>query len=153
MSVEEREKHLARRRRNYQLRRLRAENSKLDSEQTQSEQITHQILALPSASSDLDVDVGSHQVGTKFESLEVPPHKLAKFSGQLRLNRLKHLARSMNDSAGDKHGVAVDVIKGNEASGILPKGLRLNRVKHLARSLNSAVKETTNQNHSGQVEG
>lgn len=68
MSVEEREKHLARRRRNYQLRRLRAENSKLDSEQTQSEQITHQILALPSASSDLDVDVGSHQVGTKFES-------------------------------------------------------------------------------------
>ena len=39
MSVEEREKHLARRRKNYQLRRLRAENAKLDLEEATKGQL------------------------------------------------------------------------------------------------------------------
>lgn len=105
-----------------------------------------------------------------YVGLEVPAHKLAKFSGQLRLSRLKQLARSMNDPLINNHKVAVDVtIKMNESSskfidielmiiyvvsslifdsysGVSPKGLRLNRVKHLARSLNSTIKETAGQN-------
>ncbi|TXG69744.1 hypothetical protein EZV62_004679 [Acer yangbiense] len=164
MSVEEREKHLARRRRNYQLRRLRAENARLDlNPQTQSQSQsqpttppTDQIPPLNSVS-DLSLqctDVGSHQECTKSESLEVPAHKLAKFSGQLRLNRIKHLARSLNGPVGDNHKISVDVtVKGLEASnGISPKGLRLNRVKHLARSRNSAVKGNISQNQPSQIE-
>lgn len=146
MSVEEREKHLARRRKNYQLRRLRAENAKLDLDLPQSQPTTstNQLMALPSVSSDLNF--GSH-LFAKSESLEVPAHKLAKFSGQLRLSRLKQLARSMNDPLINNHKVAVDMtIKINESSGVSPKGLRLNRVKHLARSLNSTIKETVGQN-------
>ncbi|KAK4838522.1 hypothetical protein QYF36_014449 [Acer negundo] len=135
MSVEEREKHLARRRRNYQLRRLRAENARLDFDpQTQSQSQsqpttppTDQIPPLNSVS-DLSLqctDVGSHQECTKSESLEVPAHKLTKFSGQLRLNRIKHLARSLNGPVGDSHKISVDVtVKGLEASnGISPKGI------------------------------
>ncbi|KAL5769303.1 hypothetical protein ACOSP7_015855 [Xanthoceras sorbifolium] len=162
MSVEEREKHLARRRRNYQLRRLRAENARLDSDpqsqsQSQPTTPTDQILPVNSVS-DLSLqcnDVGSHQECTKSESLQVPAHKLAKFSGQLRLNRLKHLARSLNDPVCDTHKISVDVmLKGHEPSnGISLKGLRLNRVKHLARSRNSAVKENISQNQPSQIEG
>ena len=52
-----------------------------------------------------------------FIGLEVPAHKLAKFSGQLRLNRIKHLARSLNGPVGDNHKISVDVtVKGLEAS-------------------------------------
>ncbi|ESR63132.1 hypothetical protein CICLE_v10017578mg [Citrus x clementina] len=146
MSVEEREKHLARRRKNYQLRRLRAENAQLDLDQPQSQATTstNQLTTFPSVSSDLDS--GSHLLA-KSESLEVPAHKLAKFSGQLRLSQLKQLARSINNSLINNHKVAVDVtINSNESSGVSPKGLRLNRVKHLARSLNSTVKESASQN-------
>lgn len=37
--------------------------------------------------------------------LEIPAHKLAILPGKVRLNRIKHLARAMNDPVGD--GVAV----------------------------------------------
>ncbi|KAJ0082933.1 hypothetical protein Patl1_09692 [Pistacia atlantica] len=156
MSVEEREKHLARRRRNYQLRRLRAgigiapsqseheheheQEHEQEQEQEQEQEptsSTDQLLALPSS------DPSTAQC------LEVPVHKLAQFSGQLRLNRVKNLARSLNGHVGDNHVM----IKANEVSSdIMAKGLRLNRVKNLARSLNSAVKESSNQNHPRQIE-
>ncbi|KAK3218828.1 hypothetical protein Dsin_012798 [Dipteronia sinensis] len=123
MSVEEREKHLARRRRNYQLRRLRAENARLDLDpQSQSQPTTPPTDQIPPLNSVSDLslqctDVGSHQECTKSESLEVPAHILAKFSGQLRLNRIKHLARSLNGPVGDNHKISVDMtVKGLEAS-------------------------------------
>ncbi|KAK2652787.1 hypothetical protein Ddye_012643 [Dipteronia dyeriana] len=161
MSVEEREKHLARRRRNYQLRRLRAENARLDLDpQTQSQPTTPPTDQIPPLNSVSDLslqctDVGSHQECAKSESLEVPAHKLAKSSGQLRLNRIKHLARSLNGPVGDIQKISVSTaVKGLEASnGISLKGLRLNRVKHLARSRNSAVKENIGQNQPSQIEG
>ncbi|XP_031273521.1 glutamic acid-rich protein isoform X2 [Pistacia vera] len=170
MSVEEREKHLARRRRNYQLRRLRAgigiapsqseHEHEHDQEQEQEQEptsSTDQLLALPSsdpstAQCNNDVlAIESHQAVTNSTNSEkVPVHKLAQFSGQLRLNRVKSLARSLNGHVGDNHVM----IKANEVSSdIMAKGLRLNRVKNLARSLNSAVKESSNQNHPRQIEG
>lgn len=50
MTVEQRERHLARRRRNYQLRRLRAENAKVD---FQSNQISNEHEADAAAVSDV----------------------------------------------------------------------------------------------------
>ncbi|XP_044460992.1 uncharacterized protein LOC123207634 isoform X1 [Mangifera indica] len=149
MSVEEREKHLARRRRNYQLRRLRAgigTGTGIASPQSQQEQEQEQ----PTPSTDpITAQCNNHflafeslQAITNSQSLEVPVHKLAQFSGQLRLSHVKNLARSLNGHVGESHVM----IKANEVStDKMAKGLRLNRVKNLARSLNSAVKGSSNQ--------
>lgn len=43
--------------------------------------------------------------------LEVPAHKMPKFPGRLRLNRLKHLARTINDPRDepvDDHRITTD---------------------------------------------
>ncbi|PPR99623.1 hypothetical protein GOBAR_AA21056 [Gossypium barbadense] len=120
MSLEEKEKHLARRRRNYQLRRQRAEMARLNPPMSP--------IQLPL-------------------SLDIPAHKLAILPGKVRLNRIKHLARAINDPVGD--GVSIGgLMKENGTSNCLSsKGLRLNRIKRLARTTNPAVQEILSQSH------
>ncbi|KAL4334643.1 hypothetical protein GQ457_07G027850 [Hibiscus cannabinus] len=165
MSHEEREKHLARRRRNYQLRRQRAETARLYTppppiqfEETTSISTIHSPLsnsvsslsprfnaaavADPSHGHDrLVLDTRSSQ------SLEIPAHKLAILPGKVRLNRIKHLARVINDP--DCNGVAMGAImKENGTSNCLvSKRLRLSRIKRIARSVNSIVQGTPSQSH------
>ncbi|XVF87866.1 hypothetical protein PTKIN_Ptkin18bG0155000 [Pterospermum kingtungense] len=120
MSLEEREKHLARRRRNYQLRRQRAETARLNPPPTpiQFQQTSISTVQLPLsnavtcvselASSSALVE-SNHEHGQErlmldarsSQSLEIPAHKLATLPGKVRLNRIKHLARSINDPVGD----------------------------------------------------
>ncbi|XP_021293673.1 uncharacterized protein LOC110423697 [Herrania umbratica] len=175
MSLEEREKHLARRRRNYQLRRQRAETARLNPAppiQLQQTSISSVQLPLNNAATCVS-DVSPHfddaaaaeLIGSNHgqerpmldtrssQSLEIPAHKLAILPGKVRLNRIKHLARAMNDPVGD--GVAVGgMMKENGASDCLvSRGLRLNRVKRLARALNPAAQETVNQSHESITEG
>ncbi|KDP36444.1 hypothetical protein JCGZ_09514 [Jatropha curcas] len=171
MSVEEREKHLARRRRNYQLRRQRAENARLDPRFNQKTAAVTSTIITNSVSpikieeyapifSVSNVNV-SAQCNTGLISghsncigLEIPANKLAIVPRRLRLNHLKHLARSLDDPVGisnNNHSISVDlIIKGNEnanSSCVPLKGLRLNRVKRLARSLNSDLEKGTSENH------
>lgn len=159
MSLEEREKHLARRRRNYQLRRQRAESARLDPHiqlAVNGEMLNghdHQVLNFVSninTECNGGLPVGSEQGNeiefTKSHSLEVPAHKMPKFPGRLRLNRLKHLARTINDPRDepvDDHRITTDSMAKMDVSPncISSNGLRLNRVKRIARTLNSTIKE------------
>ncbi|XWS19296.1 hypothetical protein CRYUN_Cryun31cG0003400 [Craigia yunnanensis] len=174
MSLEEREKHLARRRRNYQLRRQRAETARLNppSPPTQFQQTSISTIQLPLSNaitcvSDVSplFNASSALVGSNHgqerlmldtrssQSLEIPAHKLAILPGKVRLNRIKHLARAINDPVGD--GVAMSgMMKENGTSNcLISKGLRLNRIKRLARALNPAVQETISQSHQSLTEG
>ncbi|OMO64730.1 hypothetical protein COLO4_31917 [Corchorus olitorius] len=183
MSFEEREKHLARRRRNYQLRRQRAETARINpppqipfqqttiSSSTQLP-LTNAPTFISDVSPQLNTGAGSAAaaaaaavVGSNHEpqrlmldtrssqSLEIPAHKLAILPGKVRLNRIKHLARVINDPAAD--GAAMGgLMNANGASNcLLSKGLRLNRVKRLARSLNPAAQENVSQSHQSKTEG
>ncbi|OMO76922.1 hypothetical protein CCACVL1_15281 [Corchorus capsularis] len=167
MSFEEREKHLARRRRNYQLRRQRAETARINPPpQIPFQQTTISSTQLPLTNAQTVISDISPQVNTgagsaaaavvvgsnrepqrlmldtrSTQSLEIPAHKLAILPGKVRLNRIKHLARVINEPASD--GAAKGgMMNANGASNcLLSKGLRLNRVKRLARSLNPAAQE------------
>ncbi|XP_022716233.1 uncharacterized protein LOC111275274 isoform X2 [Durio zibethinus] len=166
MSLEEREKHLARRRRNYQLRRQRTETARLNPPPSpiQFQQTSISTIQLPlinaiTCVSDVSPHFNSPTALVGFDhgqerlmlhtrssqSLEIPAHKLANLPGKVRLNRIKHLARAINDPVGD--GVAMSgMMKENGTSNcLISKGLRLNRIKHLARALNPAVQETLSQ--------
>ncbi|XVE87658.1 hypothetical protein DITRI_Ditri19aG0005600 [Diplodiscus trichospermus] len=174
MSVEEREKHLARRRRNYQLRRQRAETARLNPPPSpiQFQQTSISTVQLPltdAATCVSDVSpkfnaaaalVGSNNgqerlmLDTKSsQCLELPAHKLANLPGKLRLNHIKHLARAINDPAGDSVAIG-GMVKENVASNCLTtKGLRLNCIKRLARAINPAVQETLSQSNQSITEG
>ncbi|KAJ6870091.1 hypothetical protein NC652_035869 [Populus alba x Populus x berolinensis] len=173
MSVEEREKHLARRRRNYQLRRQRAQNvrdpqvsqaSLVDSDEMLmplSNGNNQAVISVPVQSngiSDVDLDQrhGSVNAGSANSvGLEVPAHKLAKLPIRSRLNHIKHLARSLADTLdiGDSHKITADLtMTGDTTSNCTPpKPLRLNRVKHLARVLSSDVTPTTVPDRNGET--
>ncbi|KAK9267711.1 hypothetical protein L1049_010144 [Liquidambar formosana] len=176
MSLEEREKHLARRRRNYQLRRQRTGNTGLDSQGEQTsipsrgEQINrneHQALISVSDLSaqhdgvlDVGFDRGQEKInlsGLISEGLEATAHTLAKSPRRIRLNHIRHLARSLNDPMsdiiGENHQIGADVkTRENAATNCKsPKSLRLSRVKRLARALNSTAKETSGQNHQNET--
>ncbi|KAG5242392.1 hypothetical protein OIU77_029506 [Salix suchowensis] len=175
MSVEEREKHLARRRKNYQLRRQRAQNGRdpqinesdlVDSDESPvllSDENHQTAISVPVQSNgachvDLDLRQGSLNAGNANSvGLEVPAHKLAKLPIRSRLNHIKHLARSLVDTLdiGDAHKIPSDLtMKEDTASNCTPpKALRLNRVKHLARVLTSDVTTKTVQNHNHETEG
>ncbi|KAG4197000.1 hypothetical protein ERO13_A06G204800v2 [Gossypium hirsutum] len=86
-------------------------------------------------------------------SLDIPAHKLAILPGKVSLNRIKHLARAINDPVGD--GVSIGgLMKENGTSNCLSsKGLRLNRIKRLARTTNPAVQEILSQSHQSITEG
>lgn len=85
--------------------------------------------------------------------LDIPAHKLAILPGKVSLNRIKHLARAINDPVGD--GVSIGgLMKENGTSNCLSsKGLRLNHVKRLARTTNPAVQEILSQSHQSITEG
>lgn len=110
--------------------------------------------------------------------LDIPDHKLAILPGKVRLNRIKHLARAINDPVGDgvsigglmkengtsnckfKNSYHFTLLFINEllkfrimCSGLSSKGLRLNRIKRLARRINPAVQENLSQNHQSITEG
>ncbi|WCJ28142.1 hypothetical protein M5689_009850 [Euphorbia peplus] len=123
MTLEEREKHLARRRKNYQLRRQRAENA------------ARSLVTSEFPVSVLNVDDYSVQC----HGLQIPASISALLPARVRLNHVKRLARSLHNHV--NHRVSLDlIVKGNDIadSTCVPlKGLRLNRVKHLARSLSS----------------
>ncbi|TYH68571.1 hypothetical protein ES332_D06G269500v1 [Gossypium tomentosum] len=172
MSLEEKEKHLARRRRNYQLRRQRAEMARLNPPISPIQLPLSNALTCvsvsdvsPRCNADVAVaadaflrtDHGQQQrlildTGNS-HSLDVPAHKLAILPGKVRLNRIKHLARAINDPVGD--GVSIGgLMKENGTSNCLSsKGLRLNRVKRLARTTNPAVQEILSQSHQSITEG
>ncbi|XWS15463.1 hypothetical protein CRYUN_Cryun34aG0003000 [Craigia yunnanensis] len=173
MSLEEREKHLARRRRNYQLRRQRDETARLNPpppiqfQQTSISTIQFPLSNAETCVSDVSPQfnaaspiVGSNHGQERLmldtrssQSLEIPAHKLAILPGKVRLNRIKHLARAINDPVVD--GVAMGgTTKENGTSNCLTsKRLRLNRIKHLARALNPAVQEIISQSHQSITEG
>ncbi|XP_025015726.1 uncharacterized protein LOC8273264 isoform X2 [Ricinus communis] len=149
MSVEEREKHLARRRRNYQLRRLRADNNP---RLHHHPPFHHQTTTTTSAAANVDVTLPS--VG-----LEIPADKLAKLpTRRVRLNHLKHLARSLDNH--DHVGVPINhtiaapdltndqTANANSTCVTAKGGLRLNRVKRLARSLASDLENSTREKFS-----
>ncbi|WCJ38141.1 hypothetical protein M5689_019216 [Euphorbia peplus] len=127
MTLEEREKHLARRRRNYQLRRQRAENAARS-------------VVTSSLIDEFHVSVSNVDDYTvQCHGLEIPASILALLPTRVRLNHVKRLARSLDYHV--NHRVSLDlIIKGNDIadSTCVPlKRLRLNRVKRLARSLSS----------------
>ncbi|KAE8709117.1 TRNA--methyltransferase isoform 1 [Hibiscus syriacus] len=148
MSLEEKEKHLARRRRNYQLRRERAETARsnplpLSIQFPLSNALTCVSNASPQFNA-ADAFVRSNDEqrpmlhNKSSHCLEIPAHKLAILPAKVRLNRIKNLARVINDPVGN--GVAVGgMMKENGTSNCLTsKGLRLNRIKHLARTISPA---------------
>ncbi|KAB2029752.1 hypothetical protein ES319_D05G184500v1 [Gossypium barbadense] len=158
MSHEEREKHLTRRRRNYQLRRQRAETARLypapppvqfedtsistiqsplsNSISNISPQFYAAALVDPNHGQErLMLDTGSSQ------SLEIPAHKLATLPGKVRLNHIKHLARAIQNPVCDGVGIG-GMMKGNGTSNCLvSKGVRLNHIKRLARAVHPIVQE------------
>ncbi|XVE50990.1 hypothetical protein DITRI_Ditri02bG0001400 [Diplodiscus trichospermus] len=136
MSLEEREKHLARRRRNYQLRRQRAETARLNPPPSpiQFQQTSISTIQLPLSNavtyvSDVSphLNVASALVGSNHgqerlmldtrssQSLEIPAEKLAFIPEKVRLNRIKHLARSINDPVGNEVANG-GMMKGNGTS-------------------------------------
>ncbi|XP_059639889.1 uncharacterized protein LOC132282289 [Cornus florida] len=131
MSLEQREKHLARRRRNYQLRRQRAENAQLDSRhvktsiaargelKTQNE--NQALVADLELSVQCDVvahvgfDSGQETLNasaTKSEGAEGGGQNSAKLPQRLRLSKIRHLARLLNTPVGRlgaTHQIGADV--------------------------------------------
>ncbi|KAE8724228.1 TRNA--methyltransferase isoform 1 [Hibiscus syriacus] len=156
MSLEEKEKHLARRRRNYQLRRQRAETARLNPPPSPiqlplSNALTRVSYASPPQFNAADAFVRSNDdQGPMLDiksshCLEIPVHKLGILPAKVLLNRIKHLARVLNDPAGD--GVAVgEMMKKNGTSNCLTaKGLRLNCIKRLAWTISPAIQETLSE--------
>lgn len=169
MTIEEREKHLARRRRNYQLRRQRAETARLDLRVNQNITTSSFSTMLATKSNDYSpmtsvsifnaqCNVGLNSGHKNSVGLDIPSHKLAKLPRRLRLNHLKHLARSLDDPVDipNNHVIVADlIIKGNanaNSSCVPSKGLRLNCVKRLARSLKSDLEKATSENHQNKME-
>ncbi|THF99111.1 hypothetical protein TEA_027858 [Camellia sinensis var. sinensis] len=153
MSAKERENHLARRRKNYQIRRQRAENAKLESHNEQTSIPRSQLNHGNENQSPIAVYGHSIQCALETKPLrsEAGAHKSPKFPRQLRLNRVRHLARLLNspmsELIGDSHQIGFitkEIVTTNCRS---IKGLRLTHLKRLARALNSTNKEAADQNH------
>ncbi|KAF5474946.1 hypothetical protein F2P56_006798 [Juglans regia] len=145
MTLEQREKHLARRRRNYQLRRLRAESARSGSQTGQAgmvsrgETITSDEHQAVTSFSGLSVKCnGVTHVGTnkdeenltvdckESEGLEALAYKGTNFPRRLRLSHIRHLARSLNNSMGELGGnhqmVEAVITKRDVASNCLQVG-------------------------------
>lgn len=178
MTLEQKEKHLARRRRNYQLRRER-KNLGSDHQSGQTDtaiergntgrnnrQVDHCAQQF-AAQYDRAVSVGFNQVlqNTSAESLrsnsgtESLTYDLAKIQKRLRLIHVKHFARSLKRPLGELTSsnipiVANLILKGTtEANCKSTTGVRLNRLKRLARTANSAPNETSEKNHHDETQG
>ncbi|GMH05243.1 hypothetical protein Nepgr_007083 [Nepenthes gracilis] len=138
MSLEQRIKHLARRRRNYQLRRLRAGIANLNPQGWTQTSIVTESNGIATA------HPGLSKLGSKNEGLEDGAHKLRNFPRRLRLHQIRHLARALNNPA----GLHRDDITLQNGSDLISKQnsstncgsivrLRLIHVKRLARELKS----------------
>ncbi|XP_062088142.1 uncharacterized protein LOC133794773 isoform X2 [Humulus lupulus] len=168
MTLEQRERHLARRRKNYQLRRLRAETRRLDTTTaTMSlEEPTIMINSTPEKDfqdDGLNPNNGFVQEKEKFSSecldsmsLETLAQRSDNVIKKIRLSHVRSLARSLNRCGGGV-GVGVGVGDarlqlgvGDNDSGRLTGGLRLNRIKRLARALNTANTDTDTDGESHQ---
>ncbi|KAK9014814.1 hypothetical protein V6N11_005952 [Hibiscus sabdariffa] len=152
MSLEEKEKHLARRRRNYQLRRLRAETARFNPPPSPIQLPLSNALACVSDATPQFNAADEQQTpvldNKSSHCLEIPAHKLAILPAKLRLNRIKHLARVINDPVADGVVAVGKTMKENGTSNCLTsKGLRLNRIKHLARTISPAGLDTLSQSH------
>ncbi|XP_023543050.1 uncharacterized protein LOC111803033 [Cucurbita pepo subsp. pepo] len=165
MTVEQRERHLACRRRNYHLRRLRSRsvrttNPSVSSPIEMAETNSHQTVAETSiAELDLQrngltlIDFNHEQQMTSSGSETLDP-KAEILQGRVRLSHIRRLARSigihqmmdsMAESTGncksEDHSLECDQRKSSKA-------LRLNRVKHLARKMNSSAKPSAAEDES-----
>ncbi|XP_021859547.1 uncharacterized protein [Spinacia oleracea] len=130
MSQEQRDKHLARRRRNYQLRRLRAQNAKLPTECQQIHAADLlQINNLLSATSPMLDDLPSSS-----ETQEGEAQNMRKTPRRLRVSDIRHLARRLHGDDQQQNGELLTNCV------VTTKRLRLTHVKRLAR----AVKLTDN---------
>lgn len=175
MTLEQRERHLARRRRNYQLRRLRAETTRLDS----TTAISHDqaVNSPPEEVITSQADHGFNLNPIGFEKLSseclqsagletLLAQKAVKVMKRLRLSHLRCLARSLNRFGGGVGGIhekeAAVLSKrdadttlqfGEKESSGLPRGLRLNRIKRLARGLSVVNHEINGQSHQVEQNG
>ncbi|PON90247.1 zinc finger CCCH domain protein [Trema orientale] len=172
MTLEQRERHLARRRRNYQLRRLRAETTVIENMVVTDE--NQPLNSFPEMGFNdhginpmNDLVQGIEKLNVeRLESMAMGPENLAKKSAnvtkKLRLSQIRSLARSMNrfrcGVGGSFQNVADVALKrdadtilqlGDNDLGRLPGGLRLNRIKRLARTLNTVNNKTNCQSHQG----
>ncbi|WZZ26385.1 hypothetical protein YC2023_009786 [Brassica napus] len=120
LSEDERERHLARRRKNYQLRRQRAEINRID---CQVQAITGGSQATLTSPPDSGTS-NTVPLAESDQSVDIPMEKLGQLIGTIRLSRVKHLVRTLNKST------AMSV----EASTAMSSGLRLSEVKQLVRS-------------------
>ncbi|CAK9320863.1 unnamed protein product [Citrullus colocynthis] len=160
MSIEQRERHLARRRRNYQLRRLRSRNVKATNPSVSQTNSYKAVAETSIAELDLQRN-GLTLVGFNHEQESLNPDSITSsssetldpragiFQARVRLSHIRRLARSIgihqmfpqmgsmeesisNCKSGDHH-LEYDPSRSSKA-------LRLNRVKHLARMMNSSAK-------------
>ncbi|XP_021719898.1 uncharacterized protein LOC110687547 [Chenopodium quinoa] len=134
MTQEQRDRHLARRRRNYQLRRLRAQNAKmLSSQQTDTsirsnaselELIDHHSASLPIL----------NELPTSSETTQGGAQNIRKNPRRLRVSDIRHLARRLHGN-GQQHneGLLTSCV-------VNTKRLRLTHVKRLARAVKITVK-------------
>ncbi|KAF7121333.1 hypothetical protein RHSIM_Rhsim13G0143700 [Rhododendron simsii] len=186
MSVEDREKHLARRRRNYQLRRQRDQNpepelhnddhtissSRIQLHPWNENHLPIAVSAQSSVPSDGALHVGCTKRREKLKArkslgAEDGAQNSANYPKKLRLNDIRHLARSLNSPMKVPHGQSFrigaadtkDIAStnclqvGGCGSGRSRKVLRLTHLKRLARALRSTVKENGDQNHLSGTQG
>ncbi|KAL2475748.1 hypothetical protein Adt_36484 [Abeliophyllum distichum] len=171
MSLEERERHLARRRRNYQLRRRREEDAKFSQHEIASTTTKYEDsagngnLALVPVSGSSVQSHGARRVEyiDQFENQNVPlnksegaearSHEIPKSSGRLRLNQIRHLARTLNSSepkSGDncQQTKVEATLKESATTNCVPrKTMRLVHVKRLARGLDSPNGKASDQDN------
>ncbi|XP_013626911.1 PREDICTED: LOW QUALITY PROTEIN: zinc finger CCCH domain-containing protein 18-like [Brassica oleracea var. oleracea] len=129
LSEDERERHLARRPKNYQLRRQRAEINRID---CQVQAITGGSQATLTSPPDSGTS-NTVPLAESDQSVDIPMEKLGQLIGTIRLSRAKHLVRTLNKST------AMSVEASNnetteEKSIAMSSGLRLSEVKQLVRS-------------------
>ncbi|KAG8385848.1 hypothetical protein BUALT_Bualt03G0087900 [Buddleja alternifolia] len=159
MSLEEKEKHLAKRRRYYQLRRQKEENDKrhLQRVKTSSRMKlearigNNDLVSLPVPELSVQSDGSMHdgyvnhleeqnETGDKFE--DAVSCKFPKNSGRLRINQIRHLARVLNTS------VPKSDVFTKESLSVRRKRVRLVHVKRLARALNSPIQRRPSEEDS-----
>ncbi|XP_048438413.1 uncharacterized protein LOC103943816 [Pyrus x bretschneideri] len=110
MTVEQRERHLARCRRNYQLRRLRVENAKAGDFPSHVQQISNEHEAAASGGNNDVWEVTQLEKTTgeclqHSECLEAVASKSANFPKRLRLSHIRRLARWLNNLDGEVIGI------------------------------------------------
>ncbi|OIT28508.1 PREDICTED: uncharacterized protein LOC109212561 [Nicotiana attenuata] len=158
MSLEEREKHLARRRRNYQLRRQRVLNNSFSSCQNyestscgnsneEENQAIVPVSGLGLQSSEATFHPESYKSQEEsaassyilHQGAEERMNKVQRGPNILPLYQIRHLARLLNSLSSDNHEIGTSLTSNDNISteSTLRRGIRLIDVKRLARALNA----------------